>query len=85
MRKNYYFYACSYQKYFLIFDRVNDFVKKYNISFVEDAEALGSKFKKDQSSGTFGRKQIRFSVLMGNKIISTGGGGVIVTNDKILF
>ena len=53
---------------------------KYNISFIEDAaEALGSKYK-EKSSGTFGKMGV-FS-FNGNKIISPGGGGVIITNDE---
>ena len=64
------------------FDRFKFICQKYNMSFIEDAaEALGSKYK-DQSAGTFGKLGI-FS-FNGNKIISTGGGGVIVTNDKKL-
>jgi len=63
-------------------DKFKTICKKYNISFVEDAaEALGSKFK-GQSAGTFGKLGV-FS-FNGNKIISTGGGGVIVTNDENL-
>ena len=63
-------------------DRFLLICEKYNMSFVEDAaEALGSKYK-DQSAGTFNKLGV-FS-FNGNKIISTGGGGVIVTNDKLL-
>ena len=64
------------------FDRFKEICKSYNMSFIEDAaEALGSKFK-GKSAGTFGKLGV-FS-FNGNKIISTGGGGIIVTNDKIL-
>jgi perosamine synthetase len=63
-------------------DRFKIICEKYNMSFVEDAaEALGSKFN-GQSAGTFGKLGV-FS-FNGNKIISTGGGGVIVTNDPLL-
>ena len=63
-------------------DRFIMICEKYNMSFVEDAaEALGSKYK-GQSAGTFNKLGV-FS-FNGNKIISTGGGGVIVTNDKLL-
>jgi len=63
-------------------DRFMMICEKYNMSFVEDAaEALGSKYK-GKYAGTFNKLGV-FS-FNGNKIISTGGGGIIVTNDKIL-
>lgn len=52
---------------------------KYHISIVEDAtEALGSTYK-GKPAGSFGI----FGCLSynGNKIITTGGGGMILTND----
>tara|TARA_Y100001958_G_scaffold155978_1_gene147678 strand:+ start:1506 stop:2636 length:1131 start_codon:yes stop_codon:yes gene_type:complete len=56
--------------------------KKYNISIVEDAaESLGSSFK-GKHSGTFGKLGC-FS-FNGNKIITCGGGGMIVTNNEEL-
>jgi dTDP-4-amino-4,6-dideoxygalactose transaminase len=55
---------------------------KWNIPVVEDAaEALGS-FHGSQSCGTFG--QLGTFSFNGNKIITTGGGGAIVTNDDVL-
>tara|TARA_Y100001936_G_C16036353_1_gene648833 strand:- start:552 stop:1694 length:1143 start_codon:yes stop_codon:yes gene_type:complete len=53
--------------------------KKWNIALVEDAaESLGSKYK-NISTGNFGLvSAISFN---GNKIITTGGGGSILTND----
>ncbi len=56
--------------------------KEYGISLIEDStEALGS-FKAKKHAGTFGT----FGVLSfnGNKIISTGGGGMILTQNKYL-
>ena len=56
--------------------------KKYGISVVEDStEALGS-FSSRKHAGTFGD----FGVLSfnGNKIISTGGGGMILNNSEEL-
>ena len=53
--------------------------ENFGIPIIEDAaESLGS-FYKDKHTGTFGK----FGVLSfnGNKIITTGGGGVILTND----
>jgi perosamine synthetase len=56
--------------------------KKYNLQVVEDAtESLGT-FYKGKHTGSFGLMGC-FS-FNGNKIITTGGGGVIVTNDETL-
>ncbi|WP_421813319.1 LegC family aminotransferase [Flagellimonas sp.] len=56
--------------------------EKYNIPLVEDAaESLGSYYK-HRHTGTFGCLGA-FS-FNGNKIITTGGGGMIVTNDEVL-
>ena len=55
---------------------------KYNITIVEDAaESLGS-YVGDQHTGTFG-KLGTFS-FNGNKTVTCGGGGAIVTNDEEL-
>jgi perosamine synthetase len=56
--------------------------KKYNIDIVEDAaESLGSYYK-GIHTGNFGKiSAISFN---GNKIITTGGGGCILTNDEEL-
>lgn len=55
---------------------------KYNIVVVEDAaESLGS-YVGDQHTGTFG-KLGTFS-FNGNKTVTCGGGGAIVTNDEEL-
>jgi len=54
--------------------------KKYNISVIEDAaESLGS-FYKGKHTGTFGL--IGTLSFNGNKTITTGGGGMIITNDE---
>ncbi len=53
---------------------------KYEIPFIEDAaEALGSKYK-NKALGTFGK----FGILSfnGNKIITTSGGGALISDDK---
>lgn len=53
---------------------------KYNIPIVEDsAEALGSNYK-GQKCGTFGN--ISILSFNGNKIITTSGGGALVSKDK---
>jgi perosamine synthetase len=63
-------------------DRICIISKKYNIPIVEDStEALGS-FYKGKHSGTFGL--FGTCSFNGNKMISTGGGGMILTDDEVL-
>jgi len=63
-------------------DEIKEICDKWNIVLIEDsAESLGSYYK-EQHTGTFG-KLGAFS-FNGNKIITSGGGGVIVTDDKNL-
>lgn len=63
--------------------KINEVVKiadQYNIKVIEDsAESIGS-FYNTKHTGTFGQAGI-FSY-NGNKTITTGGGGMIVTNDE---
>lgn len=63
-------------------DEIADICKQYNIALVEDAaESLGSYFK-GKHTGTFG--QINAFSFNGNKTITTGGGGMIMTDDEVL-
>ena len=63
-------------------DEIKQICEKWHIILVEDsAESLGS-FYKDQHTGTFG-KLGAFS-FNGNKIITAGGGGAIITDDENL-
>jgi aminotransferase in exopolysaccharide biosynthesis len=63
-------------------DRFRTIINKYPLPVVEDStEALGTYYK-GRHAGTFSRMGC-FS-FNGNKIISTGGGGVIVTDDEAL-
>ena len=66
----------------LYIDEVVEICNKYNIKVIEDAaESLGTIYK-NKHTGTFGLMGV-FS-FNGNKIITSGGGGVIITNDKKL-
>ncbi len=61
-------------------DEIHAVAKKYEIPVLEDsAEALGSHYKK-QKCGSFG--EIGVLSFNGNKIITTSGGGAIVTKSK---
>ena len=63
-------------------DQLVALAQKYNLEIIEDStEALGS-FYKGRHAGTFGKIAV-FS-FNGNKIFSTDGGGVIVTDDAEL-
>lgn len=63
--------------------RIDEIVKicsEYNIPVVEDAaESLGS-FYKEKSAGTFGATGVLS--FNGNKIVTCGGGGAIITDDE---
>ena len=61
-------------------DEISKICKKFNINLIEDAaESLGS-FYKGKHTGSFGLAScISFN---GNKIITTGGGGMILTNNQ---
>lgn len=63
-------------------DEIAAICDKYGIPLVEDAaESLGS-FYKNKHTGTFGH--IAALSFNGNKTITTGGGGMILTNDEAL-
>ena len=65
---------------FIDVDKLVEISATYNIPLIEDStEALGS-FKNGKHAGTFGLTGVLS--FNGNKIISTGGGGMILTNDK---
>lgn len=64
-------------------DKINELCKKHDILLIEDvAEAFGSKFK-DKFAGSFG--DIATFSFFGNKTITTGEGGMVVTNNKVLY
>jgi perosamine synthetase len=63
-------------------DEIAEICEQYNIGLVEDAaESLGSYYK-GQHTGTFGK--IGVLSFNGNKIITTGGGGMLLFNDEEL-
>ena len=65
---------------FVDVDKLEEISSTYGIPLIEDStEALGS-FKNGKHAGTFGLTGVLS--FNGNKIISTGGGGMILTNDK---
>lgn len=63
-------------------DEIAAICKKYNIPLVEDAaESIGSTYK-GKHTGTFGA--VGILSFNGNKTITTGGGGMIITNEDEL-
>ena len=77
--------ACVPMHTFGFMSRIDEIVAicdQWNIPVVEDAaEALGSYYK-NKNAGSFG-KMSAFS-FNGNKIITSGGGGIVCTNDESL-
>lgn len=64
-------------------DRIMKIANKYEIPVIEDAaEALGSKYKGKQV-GTFGKMGVLS--FNGNKIITTSGGGALISDEKELI
>ena len=62
-------------------DEIKKICDEYCIFLIEDAaESVGS-FYKDKHTGTFG--QLGTLSFNGNKIITAGGGGCIITNNEI--
>ena len=63
-------------------DEITEIGKKYEIPIIEDsAEALGSKYK-DRPCGTFG--DLSIISFNGNKIITTSGGGILISRNQQL-
>lgn len=64
-------------------DPLVELCERYGVPLIEDAaESLGARYK-GRASGTFGRMGI-YS-FNGNKIITTSGGGMLVSNDAALI
>lgn len=63
-------------------DEISAVCEKWSLALVEDAaEAIGSRYK-GKSLGSFGK--ISALSFNGNKILTTGGGGLIATADETL-
>ncbi|MFV8314486.1 DegT/DnrJ/EryC1/StrS family aminotransferase [Aerococcus viridans] len=61
-------------------DKIMEICSRYNVTVIEDAaESLGAYYK-GKHTGTFGEFGV-FS-FNGNKIITTSGGGMVVSNDE---
>ncbi|MGH2081306.1 DegT/DnrJ/EryC1/StrS family aminotransferase [Aerococcus urinaeequi] len=61
-------------------DKIMEICSRYNVTVIEDAaESLGAYYK-GKHTGTFGKFGV-FS-FNGNKIITTSGGGMLVSNDE---
>lgn len=62
-------------------NEIKTIADKYRVPIIEDAaEALGSKYR-GQNCGTFGEMAVLS--FNGNKIITTSGGGALVSKDKM--
>ena len=62
------------------YEAITDLCEKYNVLLIEDAaEALGSEYK-GEKCGNFG--SIGIFSFNGNKIITTSGGGMLVSNNE---
>jgi dTDP-4-amino-4,6-dideoxygalactose transaminase len=64
-------------------DPIVDACARHGVLLIEDAaEALGASYK-GRAPGTFGR--VGFYSFNGNKIITTSGGGMLVSDDDVLI
>jgi dTDP-4-amino-4,6-dideoxygalactose transaminase len=64
-------------------DRIMEIANRYEIPVIEDAaEALGSRYK-GKPLGSFGKMGVLS--FNGNKIITTSGGGALISNDEELI
>ena len=68
-------------------EEIMDIANKYNLKVIEDAtESLGTFYTKDKYKGKYAGTigDIGVYSFNGNKIITTGGGGMVVCNDEDL-
>ncbi len=64
-------------------DPILDLAKKYNLIIIEDAAEMHGQKYKDKECGSFG--DISIFSFYPNKIITTGEGGMVLTDDECLF
>ena len=63
-------------------DEIKQICDEYNLLLIEDsAESLGSYYK-GKHTGTFGN--VGILSFNGNKLVTTGGGGMLITNDETI-
>jgi aminotransferase in exopolysaccharide biosynthesis len=63
-------------------DKIKEICDEYSLMLIEDAaESLGS-FYKGKHTGTFGKAAILS--FNGNKLVTTGGGGMVITDDETI-
>jgi perosamine synthetase len=63
-------------------DKIKEICDKYSLMLIEDAaESLGS-FYQGRHTGTFGKAAILS--FNGNKPVTTGGGGMVITDDEAI-
>jgi aminotransferase in exopolysaccharide biosynthesis len=61
-------------------DRIKELCNEFSLMLIEDtAESLGS-FYQGKHTGTFGKAAILS--FNGNKLVTTGGGGMVITDDE---
>ncbi len=64
-------------------DQIIEICDRYDVAVIEDAaESLGALYQ-GQASGTFGK--VGIYSFNGNKIITTSGGGMVISDDEILI
>lgn len=63
-------------------DKIITVCEKYQLALIEDAAESAGSFYKGRHTGNFGR--IAAMSFNGNKTITTGGGGAVLTNDAEL-
>jgi len=66
-------------------DLIHDIASKYNLAVIEDAAQAHGALYKNQRVGIINSTDIGCFSFFGNKIITTGEGGMVITNRKELY